>query len=58
MEVINMNKEAMIHILNQHGIDVLYEVYQDEIANQYANGYDTGFGDGWNECYDTFMTED
>lgn len=41
-----MNKEDMIHILNQHGIDVLYEVFQNNIELSYRDGYECGFYDG------------
>lgn len=50
-----MNKEEMINILNQHGIDVLYEVFQNNIELAYSNGYDCGYTGGWEECYDTFI---
>ena len=48
-----MDKETMIHILNQHGIDVLYDVISDAINNErelsfhigYVHGYDDGFMD-------------
>lgn len=57
-----MNKEEMINILNQHGIDVLYEVFQNNIELAYSNGYDCGYTNGytggWEECYDTFIAED
>lgn len=37
-----MDKETMIKILNQHGIDVLYDIVSDEVSNAYDQGY--GFG--------------
>lgn len=46
-----MNKEDMINILNQHGFDVLYEVFQDSISHAYSDGFSIGYDDGWNECY-------
>ena len=52
-----MNKEEMIHILNQYGLDVLYEVFQNNIELSYSDGYDIGYGDGWNECYDVFTDD-
>lgn len=56
-----MTKEAMIYILNQHGLDVLYDVISDEISNIYYEGYEKGLSDGthigWCECYD-MMSED
>ena len=42
-----MNKEEMIHILNQHGIDALYNVMNDTITKQYEEGYDKGWKDGY-----------
>lgn len=53
-----MNKEDMIHILNQHGIDVLYEVFQNNIELSYRDGYECGFYDGWDDWYDTYVDED
>lgn len=41
-----MTKEAMIYILNQHGLDVLYDVISDEINNIYDEGYEKGLSDG------------
>lgn len=34
-----MNKETMINILNQHGVDALYDAYLD--------GYDKGWKDSY-----------
>lgn len=45
-----MNKEEMINILNQHGVDVLYEVFQDTISDNYV--------DGWNAYYDMLEGEE
>lgn len=53
-----MNKEEMINILNQHGIDVLYEVFQDIISDNYADGYNTGYDEGWNAYYDMLGGKD
>lgn len=48
-----MDKETMIHILNQHGIDVLYDVISDEVCNAYDKGYDLGLQRSWCEWYST-----
>lgn len=57
-----MTKEAMIYILNQHGLDVLYDVISDEIINIYDEGYEKGLSDGnhigWCECYDMMSDDD
>lgn len=53
-----MNKEEMINILNYHGIDVLYEVFQDIISDNYADGYNTGYDEGWNAYYDMLEGEE
>lgn len=57
-----MNKDAMIHIINQHGLDVLYDVISDEISNIYYEGYEKGLSDGshigWCECYDMMSDDD
>lgn len=37
-----MNKEDMINILNQHGIDVLHSVIEDELSKAYGLGYEDG----------------
>lgn len=41
-----MDKEDMINILNQHGIDVLHSVIGDELARAFDAGYDLGYEDG------------
>lgn len=38
-----MDKEIMIQILNQHGIDVLHSVIEDEISKAFDTGYDLGY---------------
>lgn len=50
-----MTKETMINILNQHGLDVLYDVISDVINNtqyySYKHGYNEGYSQGrfdWN----------
>ena len=56
-----MNKEYMIHILNQHGIDVLYDVLSDEVVTSYDKGFNCGYIEGcdasrykaYEEGYDT-----
>lgn len=40
-----MNKEDMIKILNQHGIDVLHSVIEDELSKAYDTGYEDGIFD-------------
>lgn len=40
-----MNKEDMINILNQHGIDALYSVIEDELSKAYGAGYEDGIFD-------------
>lgn len=48
-----MNKEDMIKILNQHGINVLHSVIEDELSKAFDTGYDLGYEDGiWetNDC--------
>lgn len=47
-----MNKEDIINILNQHGIDVLYDVIDSEINKAYIDGLEQGEHIGWCECYD------
>lgn len=37
-----MNKEDMINILNQHGIDALYSVIEEELGKAYDAGYEDG----------------
>lgn len=46
-----MDKETMIQILNQHGIDVLYDVISDEVCNAYDKGYDLGLERSWCEFF-------
>lgn len=52
-----MTKEDMINILNQHGLDVLYDVISDELQtetdNAFSIGYAEGYHDGcdWDDCY-------
>lgn len=41
-----MNKEDMIHILNQHGLDVLYDVISDEVVTSYDKGFNCGYIQG------------
>lgn len=41
-----MDKEDMINILNQHGIDALHSVIGDELARAFDAGYDLGYEDG------------
>lgn len=41
-----MNKEDMIKILNQHGIDALHSVIEDELGKAFDAGYDLGYEDG------------
>lgn len=53
-----MSKETMINIINQHGLDVLYDVISDIASNEYYKGYECGLHDGWDDCYDTFVAED
>lgn len=46
-----MNKEDMINILNQHGIDALHSVIEDELGKAFDAGYDLGYEDGiWESC--------
>lgn len=53
-----MNKEDIINILNQHGIDVLYDVIDSEINTAYNNGLEQGQYIGWCECYGMLEGED
>lgn len=41
-----MDKEDMINILNQHGIDALHSVIGDELARAFDAWYDFGYEDG------------
>lgn len=45
-----MNKETMINILNQHGIDVLYDVLSDEVVTSYDKGFNCGYIQGFEDC--------
>ena len=47
-----MNKETMINILSQHGVDVLYDVISDTVNDSYEKGFEDGEHVGWCECYD------
>ena len=47
-----MDKEVMINILNQHGIDVLHAVIEDELGKAFDAGYDLGYEDGCFEPID------
>ena len=40
-----MNKEDMISILNQHGIDALHAAIEDELGKAFDAGYDVGYED-------------
>lgn len=48
----NMNKEDMINILNQHGLNGLYTVIEDELGKVFDAGYDLGYEDGCFESID------
>ena len=41
-----MDKEDMISILNQHGIDVLHSIIDEAIDRSYNQGYNDGYEDG------------
>lgn len=46
-----MNKEDMISILNQYGIDALHAAIGDELDKAFDAGYDIGYEDGlWEGC--------
>lgn len=47
-----MDKETMIQILNQHGIDVLYDVISDSISSREQHAYEVGYGDGLVDGFD------
>lgn len=47
-----MDKDDMIKILNQHGIDALHSVIGDAISKAYDDGYDDGYEDGIFESCD------
>lgn len=53
-----MDKETMSNILNQHGLDALYDVISDEIRDAYDAGYEHGEHIGWCECYDMMIEDD
>ena len=40
-----MEKEDMINILNQHGLNGLYAVIEDELGKVFDAGYDAGYED-------------
>ncbi len=42
-----MAKEDMINILNQHGIDALHSVIEDELARAFDAGYDLDYEDSY-----------
>ena len=52
-----MDKETMIYILNQHGIDVLYDVISDNTHEIYEKGYDCGYSQGWDACYNVYVED-
>lgn len=45
-----MNKEDMINILNQHGLDALYDVMNNTIEKQYEDGYSMGYHEGYDDA--------
>lgn len=47
-----MDKEDMISILNQHGIDALHAAIEDELDKAFDAGYDLGYEDGCFEPID------
>lgn len=47
-----MTKEDMINILNQHGIDVLYDIISNEIKLASSKEYDRGYRFGYNDGLD------
>lgn len=47
-----MNKEDVINILNQHGIDALHAALEDELGKAFDAGYDVGYEDGLYEGHD------
>lgn len=53
-----MNKEDMISILNQHGIDALHAALEDELGKAFDAGYDVGYEDGLYESYDCTNNSD
>lgn len=53
-----MDKEDMISILNQHGIDVLHAAIEDELGKAFDAGYDVGYEDGAFESCDLVEPDD
>lgn len=56
-----MTKEDMINLLNQHGIDILYDVIYDEFNKLYDRGYEDGLVDGFgvgNYAHHSVLDED
>lgn len=53
-----MNKEDMICILNQHGIDTLHAAIEDELTKAFDAGYDLGYEDGCFESCDCANNSD
>lgn len=57
-----MDKETMIHILNQHGLDALHDVIIDaiDIREQHACevGYDHGYETGYHEALTSWCAHD
>lgn len=53
-----MNKEEMINIINQHGVDALYDAINNELITAYNRSYDLGYSvglnDGYSECLDDY----
>lgn len=47
-----MDKEDIINILNQHGIDALHVTIEDELGKAFDAGYDVGYEDGLYEGCD------
>lgn len=47
-----MTQEDMINILNQHGLDVLYNVISDEISTKETHAYSSGYELGYNDAKD------
>lgn len=47
----------LLHILNQHGIEVMLSIVHDEIERAYAYGHDVGKDEGWCECYETYTVD-
>ena len=57
-----MTKEDMIDILNQHGIDVLYDVISNDIklasSKEYDRGYRLGYRDGLDNSWCRYIVCD